>query len=321
VSSTLEPHFAGSCTCGRHPGAEDITIHPRTAVAYISRPPPLLLAGGHARGGLYAYDLSADSPQAQNLTPDAGQDFHPHGLSLYVGEDGKDALYVINHAGGRHTIEIYDLVGGGLSKRETLSDPLMVSPNDLVAVGRDRLYVTNDHGSPRGFSRQLEAYLRRSIANVVFYDGERFVEAASGLRYPNGVNVSRDGMTLYVASTTGGTVFAFHIDPGSGSLRNRRSIAIGSGVDNIEVDQQGDLWIGAHPKLLTFVRHAGDASRLSPSQVIRVGDPDAGAPRVDEILLSLGGDLSGSSVASVQGDRLLVGSVMDDGILDCRMAR
>jgi arylesterase/paraoxonase len=320
---TLEPHFAGTCTLvAGIPGAEDITIHPRTGVAYISSADRRsVLAGGRARGGLYAYDLKASSPQAQNLTPDAGQDFHPHGLSLYVGEDGRDALYVINHAGGRHSIEIYDLAGVGLSKRETLSDPLLVSPNDLVAVGRDRLYVTNDHGSAPGFARQTEDYLRRSIANVVFYDGERFALAASGLRYPNGVNVRRDCETLYVASTTGGSVFAFRIDPGSGALRDRRAIAIGSGVDNIEVDQEGDLWIGAHPKLLTFVRHTGDASRLAPSQVIRVRDPDADAPRVEEVLLSLGENLSGSSVAAVQGDRLLVGSVMDDGILDCRMAR
>jgi hypothetical protein len=41
---------------------------------------------------------------------------------------------------------------------------------------------------------------------------------------------------------------------------------------------------------------------------------------VEEVLLSLGEDLSGSSVAAVRGDRLLVGSVMDDGILDCRIS-
>ena len=99
------------------------------------------------------------------------------------------------------------------------------------------------------------------------------------------------------------------------------SSEIGSGVDNIEVDEEGDLWIGAHPQLLTFVQHTEDASRFAPSQVIRVGDPDADAPLVEEVFLSLGEDLSGSSVGAVHGDRLLVGSVMDEGILDCRMNR
>ena len=34
---TLEPHFEGSCTpVPGIPGAEDITVHPRTGVAYIT---------------------------------------------------------------------------------------------------------------------------------------------------------------------------------------------------------------------------------------------------------------------------------------------
>jgi arylesterase/paraoxonase len=279
------------------------------------------MAGGPARGGLYAYDLQAPSPKLRNLTLAADEDFLPHGLSLHVGDDGRDVLYVVNRAGGRHTIEVYDLVGGELSHRETLSDPLLVSPNDVVAVGRDRLYVTNDHANPPGFARTLEDYLRRSISTVVYYDGERFVEAASGIRYPNGANASADRETLFVASTTGGTVFVFHVDPESGSLEKRAAIETGTGLDNIELDEAGDLWIGAHPKLLSFVQHTADATRAAPSQVIRVRNPTSEAPLVEEVLLSLGEDLSGSSVASVYRDRLLVGSVMDDGILDCRMAR
>ena len=319
---TLDPHFSGSCRLVKGIlGAEDITIHPRTAIAYISSADRrAILAGGAGHGAIYAYDLKSDSPELENLTPGADAHFHPHGINLYLGDDGRDVLYVVNHARGRHTIEIYDRVGSGLSHRGTLSDPLLVSPNDLLAVGRDRLYMTNDHANPPGFSRMLEDYLRRSISTVVYYDGERFIEVASGIRYPNGINRSGDGETLYVAST-GGRLLLFGIDPDSGKLERRGAIEIGTGLDNIELDEKGDLWIGAHPKLLTFVQHAGDASRHSPSQVIRIGDPDTDAPIVEEVFLSLGEDLSGSSVGAVYGDRLLVGSVMDDGILDCRMDR
>ena len=120
---TLEPHFSGSCTpvAGIH-GAEDITIHPRTGVAYISAANRRsMLAGGPGHGGIYAYDLKLDSPQLQDLTPAADEDFHPHGVSLYVSEDGRDVLYVINHARGRHTIEIYDLVGMKDSEKDQVS--------------------------------------------------------------------------------------------------------------------------------------------------------------------------------------------------------
>ena len=40
---------------------------------------------------------------------------------------------------------------------------------------------------------------------------------------------------------------------------------------------------------------------------------------VDEIYLDLGDQFSGSSVAAVHGERLLVGAIYDAGILDCRM--
>ena len=37
VFRTLEPHFAGHCTeVAGIPGPEDLTIHPRTGVAYVS---------------------------------------------------------------------------------------------------------------------------------------------------------------------------------------------------------------------------------------------------------------------------------------------
>ena len=161
---TLEPHFAGRCTpVAGLLGPEDVTIHPRTGVAYIfSADRRSVFEGGPGRGAIYAYDLKAASPRLRNLTPAADEDFRPHGLSLYLGDDGRDVLYAINHAGGRHTIEVYDFVSTRLSHRESLSDPLLVTPNDLVAVGHERLYVTNDHANTTGFARRLEDFDRDS---------------------------------------------------------------------------------------------------------------------------------------------------------------
>jgi len=318
---TLTPHFAGSCApVAGVLGPEDVTVHPRTGVAYISGYDRRSeRAGRPARGALYAYDLTAAAPQLVNLTPSAEPDFAPHGISLLVGDDGRDSLYVVNHAGGRQAIEVYDLVDGDLSHRETLSDPLIRTPNDVVALDRDRIYVTNDHANRSGFARTLEEWLRRPISDIVYYDGERWAVAASGIRYPNGVNASSDGEQLYVASTTGGEVLRFAIDPTSGALSERGAIAIGSGADNIEIGPAGDLWIGAHPNLLAFIQHAGDASLPSPSQVVRVRAPRSDAPVVEEVLLSLGDELSGSSAAAAWRDRLLVGAVFEDHFLDCHM--
>jgi len=87
------------------------------------------------------------------------------------------------------------------------------------------------------------------------------------------------------------------------------------------VDDEGNLWVGAHPKLLTFVEYREDASKRSPSQVLKL-TPGAGASfSVSEVFLSDGSDLSASTVGARYGDRLLVGSVLDAKSLDCRLGK
>ena len=103
-------------------GPEDITIHPATGIAYISATDRrAVIRGEPARGGIYAYDLNTVSPQLIHLTEAAGDDFHPHGISLYTNSDGQDSLFVVNHENGRHAVEIYDLSDGILHHRKTIT--------------------------------------------------------------------------------------------------------------------------------------------------------------------------------------------------------
>jgi len=97
----------------------------------------------------------------------------------------------------------------------------------------------------------------------------------------------------------------------------RSTIEAGTGVDNIEIDQKGDLWVGPHPKLLTFVKYSKDPGALSPSQVIKVEKRASGPYEIKEIYLNNGQLMSGSSVAAVFEDTLLIGSVFDERFLLC----
>jgi arylesterase/paraoxonase len=316
----IEPHFAGTCReVGGIVGPEDITIHPRTGVAYISGYNRRAAPGEPGRGAIYAYDLEDPRPRVVNLTPDIDADFRPHGIYLHVDEKAGDVLYVINHAGGEHTIEVFDLSAGHLHERKTIRDPLVVSPNDVAAAGRDLLYVTNDHGYPEGFMRTIEEFGRLAVSNVVYFDGSRFSVAADGIAYANGINLSPDGRKVYVASPTGLAVHVYDRDPDSGELSFVESIDAGSGVDNIEVDADGNLWIGSHPKLLRFTAHAKDPNELSPSQVLRISREPEGGYVVSEVYLNEGDQLSASSVAAVRGKRLLIGGIFDARFLDCRL--
>ncbi|MCC5866270.1 MAG: SMP-30/gluconolactonase/LRE family protein [Wenzhouxiangella sp.] len=157
-----------------------------------------------------------------------------------------------------------------------MSDALLISPNDVIAIDHERFYFTNDHGSPPGFRRTLEGYLRLPWSNVVYFDGEVFRVAAEGLTYANGINLSPDGRHLYVAEVTRSRVREYRRDPATGRLEEKRRLNIGFGVDNIEVDPvSGDLWIGGHVKLLSFVRHMNSPAVPAPSQVVRIAlSPD-----------------------------------------------
>ena len=321
VFRTLEPHFAGRCTeVAGIPGPEDLTIHPRTGVAYVSACDRFALERGESpRGALYAYPLDAQSPSPVNLTSAELTDACPHGISLWVDPDGRDRLFAIVHRGGRHSIEVYDLEGDRLVHRESLADPLLLSPNDLVAVGRDALYVTNDHGWPPGFARTLEEWLRLPLATVVHWDGSRFSKAASGIRVANGIQASADGRTLFVAGSLDREVHVYDRDAATGALVLREEVPLDTVPDNMELDAEGGLWIGAHPKVLELVRYRNGRAPRAPSQVVRASRTAGGEWAVEEVFLDAGETLSASSVAAVRGNRLLVGGIFEPRFLDCRL--
>ena len=318
---SIQPHFSGACfEVAGISGPEDITIHQGKRIAYISSTDRWALEQGKpGQGAIFSYDLSKDHPKPVLMQHDFEGGFNPHGISLFVDKQGNERLFVVNHSKGRHSIEIFKLNNDTLVHLQTLQDPMMISPNDVVAVGLDQFYFTNDHGYADGALRTLEEYARLKRANLVYYDGRSYKEAASGFSYANGVNVSRDGKKLYLAATTEMTLYVFQRDIESGSLNQEAKIALDTGVDNIEIDANGDVWIGAHPQLLKFVGHAGDRSKLSPSQVLRIKQISNGDYAIEEIYLNNGKELSGSSVAAVMQNRFLIGAVFEHRFLDCSM--
>jgi arylesterase / paraoxonase len=331
-TKSIASHFAGSCRAvGGVVGAEDLLIDPDSRVAYISSDDRrATIAAQPVRGAIFGYDLSAPRPVPRNLTPDVDATFHPHGIGLWVTPHGRRLLFVVNHprsslfaddagSGPAHTIDIFEHANDGplVLKRRITSD-LLISPNDVVPVDEDRFYVTNDHGSAPGLGRTLEEYLRLRRANVLYFDGQRFTLAAGDLRYANGIATSPDGGLVYVSEVTSFSVAVYRREPTSGALTQAGAIPLNTGPDNISIDSAGDLWIGAHPKLLTFTAHAKNAAQRSPSQVLRVRRGAAEVLEVSEVFSSRGDDLSGSSAAAWHAGRLLIGSVFDPHFLDCQ---
>ncbi len=315
---STSPHFDGQIeVVAGAIGAEDITVSPQGMAFISSDDRRATLADMPAQGAIYCYNLMDDKPVLRNLTSDVSFEFHPHGLSLFVAQDGRMRLFVVNHRTEGDAVELFDVIEGNLYHDRSIRHGLMRSPNDVHAVGLNQFYITNDHGSRSGVGRMLEEYLRLAKTSVVYFDGADFKQVVGNLRYANGINQSPDGSRIYVAATTDGAVHVYDRHPETGDLAFLHRIDLGTGVDNIEVDSAGTLWVGAHPKLLTFVAHSKDAAKLSPSQVLKIMPQQGSNYDVREILLESGERLSGSSVATVFRDRLLVGSVFGDGFLLC----
>ena len=135
------------------------------------------LAGKPVQGAIFSYDLTADSPFLINLTKELNIDFHPHGISVYEKGEGTFVMAVVNHSQKRNSIEIFEYGDAGLSHEKTITDPLLINPNDLVFINETQLYITNDHGNSSEWGKTIEEYLQLTRSNVVFYDGNKFTIA------------------------------------------------------------------------------------------------------------------------------------------------
>jgi arylesterase/paraoxonase len=310
-----EPRLADRCEVLEvAPGTEDVTIHPQSGMVFVSAADRR--SENPETGGIWTFDIADPFQTLRYASVDGPDDFQPHGISLWIGENGRQRLFVINHplAGG-HTVEVFEIdEDWRLFHAETIAYPELSSPNDLVAVGERQFYATNDRGFVGGIMEPLEAYFGLPASSVSYFDGEAGRIAASGLIYANGVNVSADGETLYVAEFLGRRVNVYERDIATGALTHRRAIPVRTGADNIEIDESGDLWIGAHPRVFDFLAHAEDEAALAPSHVIRV-DPQTG--QVVTVLYTDGGELSGSSVGAPYGYQFVVGAVFDSSVLIC----
>ena len=323
--TTLWPNPVGACVdVATAMGPEDLVIDHDTGLVYTSAyDRRTYRAGTPVRGALQRFDLNDLSKPVVDVAPTFPEDFKPHGISLYKGEDGAKRLFVINHpnAGG-HIIEIFDVVANGdLVHVESVTGEFIITPNDVHAVGPRQFYATNDHGNPEGWARRMEDYLRQDKSSVVYFDGETTRLVAEGLTFANGINGSLDGSKIYVTETTDMMVRFYDRDVTTGALILKQQVPITSGLDNIDVHPDGSLWIGAHPKLIDFQTYASNPNEISPSQIITLKPDGERGGEVKEVYLDLGEQISGSSVGARWQDKLVIGSVFEEKVLVCDLER
>jgi len=327
---SIESRCACECTPVKLACPEDIDVDYETGMAFISSSDRrAAMRGEKTQGGIYGYSLIAKNPRLINLTEDFKDQLNPHGINLYISPEGLRLLYVINMGHDAHfhdttegsKIEIFEYRGGKLHHRETITGDMITTPNDILGVGSRQFYLTNDHGATTPLGKKLEAYLQLAISNIVFYDGTAFKKAADDLAYANGLALSDDGNTVYATATVGNNLRVYKRDSETGILEEINDIDLDTGVDNIDVDSEGNIWAGCLPKLLSFVEYSKDPTnpaKVAPSQVLKIIPSEKGYT-VREIYLNTGEEISGCSSAARFRNRLLIGASYDDHFLDCML--
>ena len=321
VFAGLEPKLVDQCRrVAIFPGTEDVTIDPDLNIAFISADDRrATFAGAPVQGGIYGLRLDGTDRVAK-VSPDSFGEFHPHGISLWRAPDGRKRLFAINHTieeGDK--VEIFDVgLGGALMHVESVAFPEMTSPNDVLGVGPRSFYATNDRAFHDGFLANAEAYLALPLSTIAYYDGSKGRVAARGVSYANGVNMTEDGKTVYVASLLDRSIVVFDRNVETGALTKKKTLHVDTAPDNIEIAADGALWIGGHSKIFDFLKHVKDPKAISPSVVIRL-DPESGI--AEKVFVDTEGAINAASVGAVYDEMLIVGAVFDDHVMVCPLRR
>jgi gluconolactonase len=182
-------------------------------------------------------------------------------------------------------IQSVDLASGAVATLYAHTDATPFwGPNDLVFDAAGGFWFT-DFGRDRGHIRQ------RGSVYYATPDGGSIREAIRPMDGPNGIGLSPDGRTLYVAETFSGHVWAFALiapgqidaDAGQGMLPGGRILSRsgpGQFLDSLAVDSAGNICVASpgHGAILVFSPDGGPPETIAMPDFlttnIAFGGPD-----------------------------------------------
>ena len=296
-------------------GAEDIVVEKELGFAIISATNRLVYPPTKPeKGNLYFIDLNDGKFQPVNLTSKLELPFAPHGIDIMKISDTSYHILAINHVNKQHSIEKFLLKGKELIHLKTFKNESMIQPNDIEIISQDEFYFTNDHAYTEGLGKILEEYGGLSFSNVIRFNRDNYNEVATDIAYANGIAYDQKRKLLYVASPRHFKVKVFY-RKSNGMLDFIEDIPAKTGVDNLTLDDFGNIWIGAHPNLLRFAAYAKGDYEISPSEIIKIKYESRNQFEVESLWVDNGERMSGSTVAVPFNNWLIVGNVMDNHFL------
>lgn len=267
---------------------------------------------------------SSDPPWGEpSCTAPPGPAFSPHGIDLIRRPDGNWQVLAVNH-GGRESVEFFQLLeeteGYRLAWRGCALAPPDAHLNDVAALPEGGFVAT--HMFPRSTPMLgpvslaiLKGMLGFDTGHVLHWDGQRFaVAAGTQMPFPNGIQASPDGKTLFVNSYIAGEVrkIAF---PG-GKLQGKASV---KSPDNSQWDAEGRLLVASHVGGLTETGACYGIEEGACGAAFAIVAVDPRTMHAETILEHRGPPMGAATVAQQVGDQLYLGSFIGDRIVRAPM--
>jgi len=300
-------------------GSEDIELLPN-GLAVISSGLRYLMVPelDNVVGKLFLYDFKSNSPKptAVELKIIPGQldvqAFNPHGLSSHVDAKGVITLYVINHPSGGNSVELFQLDTDKHTAKhlKTIKDDLIFHPNDLVVVGPEQFYLSNDHYFDNAIMRPAELILNRiALCTIVYHNKGKTSVADPWLRSPNGLATDKDKKFLFAA--IGKQISVYKIDADR-SLTKLQTIDMYTHCDNLFYDAEtNSIYSGCHPVGHEIFAHLyNPKTKIAPTQILKIDFRNNNKDfSITEVYVNDGKDISAGTVAVKYNNQILIGSV------------
>jgi hypothetical protein len=258
-------------------------------------------------GGVSKDRLDAKTYDSCPGPPDAADKmkFSTHGLAVREGSNSVHTLYVIHH-GGRESVEVFEVDARAKPPALTwvgcaiAQDPIGL--NSVVALPEGGFIATNFLA--RGIDAGARGKMMGGENNGELWEwhtGKGWTKVpGSEAAGANGLEISKDGKTLYVAAW--GSQSFFRLSRG-GNPPKRDVISLGFRVDNIRWASDGSILAAGQ---------AGAAPGAQTSNVVKI-DPQS--LKVQEIIRHPNSPEFGAGTVAVEiGKEIWVGSFRGDRI-------
>jgi len=313
VFSSAPTGFSGTCKLAATlPGVEDIATADDLAFVSVAG-----ARGPDARDGIYIYS-------GDKLTKLAGapKDFHPRGIGLYRSPDGSGIfLMAVNRRStGRFSVDSFEVTNPktnpALVAQGTIEGGLLTDPQDVAAAGPGAFYVSNN-SAKQNIVKWLVSWGVLPGSDILYFNGMSFQPVAEDVYGARGLLLTPDGNHLLMASLTTRSLKSFKREVFGGKLTEDESLTLPAAPEKITLDPQGSVWVAGHANLLSWRDFAADPAHRAPSQIFRVNLLSGVAQEASQVYGNDGSEIAAASVAAGLGKQLLIGSSLDNKLLDC----